>query len=147
MPHGREQIRAAFATALTGLATTGDNVFTGHPYPLAAGERPGLVVVAPVEAIDPDGDLAGSKLDRNVTLVVIGYAGGEDVEDTLDDIAAEVEAAVAASVAIAALVKYAMPTGTVVTVAGGGRQREGEIRLSFDCRYRTARSNATVIIA
>ena len=97
MAHARTQIRAAFAAALRDLPTTGARVFTARTWPLDPKERPGLVVTIPGETIDPS-TIGDVKLDRQATVLVIGYDDGADVEDRLDRIAAEVEAAVAAGV-------------------------------------------------
>ncbi len=146
MSHARQQIRMAFAAALTGLPTTGVRVYTAHPYPLAENERPGLVVATPSDSVAPDGDLNGSKLDRILSVLIIGYADGASVENTLDTIAAEVEAAIAASGSIGAVSKRRLPTDTQIVVDGNGKQRAGEVRILFEVAYRTATGDPTTII-
>jgi hypothetical protein len=76
MPHRREQIMDAVVTAVTGLTTTGTNVFRGRAYPLGEAELPGLLV----------------------------YMGGEEVvsEQTLDEMICVMEVAVVPMVAVTA---------------------------------------------
>ena len=50
MAHVRKQIRDAVITALTGLSTTGSNVFRSRIYPLESNKIPGLCVFSKSEA-------------------------------------------------------------------------------------------------
>jgi len=96
----RTAIRAAFAALLTGLATTGANVFTFRPRALPDARLPALLIssgesepdnVSPVTTA-PDGWSWRLRVD---VLVKEGAAS----EDTADQILEEVQAAVFASIA------------------------------------------------
>ena len=105
MPHAREQIRDAIITLVTGLTTTGANVFPSRVYPLKDGELPALCVYTFNEEIDDEKGKI-EKLDfRYLSVKVDGYAKmpsgvsdptADPLEDVLDDIASEVETAVLA---------------------------------------------------
>lgn len=99
--HVREQIASAVLTALTGLATTGANVFRDRDTegnPLQAAELPGLVLV-------DDGDpsevvtLGNSRaLERKLALSIDAYVkAGSGAGTTLNQILKEVEVALAAA--------------------------------------------------
>ena len=89
MAHVRKQIRDALAALLTGLATTGGNVFTHALYPLEAAGLPGLNIATPSETIE---DASRTTQGRELTATVEGYASAVgQMADTLDTIAAEVE--------------------------------------------------------
>lgn len=93
--HVRQALREAAVTALTGLTTTGARVYDSRIHPLSDGVLPCLTVYCPEEAAEKAG--LGNLLDRDMTLVVRGYArGASGVEDTLDTICEEVETALTA---------------------------------------------------
>ncbi len=54
MAHVRKQIRDAIVTAVTGLTTTGSNVFRSRIYPLESGKLPGLCVYTKSETVEFD---------------------------------------------------------------------------------------------
>ncbi len=95
MSHVRQQIRDAAYTLLTGLNTTGANVFKSRLYPLNETELPGLCIYTNAE--EPDDEQG--KFDvfdvRRLTLSVEGHGKlVTGLEDQLDDMAGEVEDAI-----------------------------------------------------
>lgn len=96
MSHARAQIRAAAAADLVGLPTTGARVVASRVFPPGAADHaPALAVFATAEARDPDGDdLAGAYVARVLELAIeIRAPHGPAWDDTIDQAAAEVEAA------------------------------------------------------
>jgi hypothetical protein len=91
--HVRKQLRAAVATAVTGLPTTGARVYTARAYALDADtETPGLLILTPSEGAEP-GDIHGG-IGRQITVTVTAVVKSTGaVQDTLDQIAKEVEPA------------------------------------------------------
>jgi hypothetical protein len=95
MSHVRTQLRDAFVTRLTGLATTGAAVFGQRTRPVAA--------VPPFLKVwlgDDNGELINATDDlieqRSADLVIEAYAkDSADMEDTLDQIALEVQQQIA----------------------------------------------------
>lgn len=93
MPHARQQIREACAALVTGLATTGSRVFQSRMRP--ADQLPCLLVTANDESVAPGS--IGNLYERELQLVIRAFAkGSATLDDTLDQIAQEVEAAMAA---------------------------------------------------
>ena len=71
--HVRQQIREQVATTVTGLATTGSNVFQSRVYPLSDSNMPALLVYSTSE--DSATDIMGPSLvtNRELSVVVEGY--------------------------------------------------------------------------
>ena len=73
MSHVRQQIREQVATTVTGLTTTGSNVFQSRVYPLQDANLPALLVYSINE--DSNADVMGSTLvaqrDLNLSLIHI----------------------------------------------------------------------------
>ncbi len=94
MPHVRQQIREAVATLVTSLSTTGTRVFQSRTYPKQESQLPCLLVTTNEEAIAPGS--VGTRQERELTVIVRGVAKSAGaLDDTLDDIAFEVETAMA----------------------------------------------------
>lgn len=90
--HVRQQLRAAVASALTGLPTTGARIYTARAYALEDTETPALLIATPSESAEA-GDIHGS-IGRQVTVTVTAVVKSTGaVQDLLDQIAAEVEPA------------------------------------------------------
>ena len=92
--HIRQQIRERVGTTLTGLTTTGSNVFQSRVYNLEDSKLPAIIIYTKSE----DSELLemGSTrtLQRNLSLVVEAYVkANSNYDDTIDTIAKEVEAA------------------------------------------------------
>lgn len=104
MSHARTQIRAALVTALTGLSTTGANVFAHRYHEFADSELPGLRVYPENEdVLDP---FAMHRSARRVDIVVECCAKQlTTIENSLDQIALEVETAIAADQTLGNLVR------------------------------------------
>ena len=118
MAHVRQQIRDAAVTLLTGLATSGANVFASRDalaYPLAESELPALLVDVLDERVIQTGfggatSACVCECDLRVRMLVkstTGYA------DTLDDMAVEVQSTLvdAGKVAGVSIARYAGTTG------------------------------------
>lgn len=92
MSHVRTQIRQQIAALVTGLATTGSRVFQSRMRPQDEASLPCLLVTTNDESIDP---AVGEALVRTLSLTVRGVAKGGVIDETLDQIALEVETALA----------------------------------------------------
>jgi hypothetical protein len=95
MAHKRAQIKARIQTVLTGLATTGSNVFQSRTYPIATSDLPGLLIYANSESIERLEIGIQNRQQRNLDLVIEAVAKGASAESTLDTITVEVEEAMA----------------------------------------------------
>lgn len=106
--HVRKQIRDAVVDALTGLTTTGSNVFVRPAWTRTASQLPAIEVETPVDQVDTDlsymGSSGASYYRRLVVrLHVIGK--GATVQDTLDQVAKEIEVALYADQTLGGLAK------------------------------------------
>jgi hypothetical protein len=143
--HVRQQIREQVGTTLTGLTTTGSNVFQSRVYPLAASNLPGLLIYTLVETSDLDAMGSSQDLMRNLSLAIEGYAkASANLDDTLDTIAKEVETALAADTKLNGLAKNCHLSGTEIQLNGDGDQPIGVVAMTFSVTYRTAHNTPDV---
>ena len=136
MAHKRKQIRDRVETVLTGLTTTGANVYTSRDYPFNNALLPGLLIFTIEEESEPGGSGA---IDRNLTLAVEGHvkAIGGAIADTLDLIAEEVEAAIDADRSLNGLAVYCHIASTEIEFDAEGDKPVGIIIMKFAINYRT----------
>lgn len=144
--HYRKAVRDALASALTGLTTTGSNVFSGRVAPLTSDAMPGLVILPASESAEwGAGD---GVVERVLDLTLIAQAfGNEGLYDTLDTISAEIEAAVFADYTLGGKTMWIDPPQMEMNVGEGGgangAQRLGSLRMSFPVHYRTGSADPT----
>ena len=142
--HMRTRIRDAAKQALTGLPTTGANVFSGRVSPLKSSEKPGLLVFCFVEDAGHGASNGGPTSERRPILKVEGVASGNDeLMDTLDQMALEVEQALFADEDLRALLMNdgePEPPQTIIEISdvdAGAAVRTGSVHLMFPVTYRT----------
>jgi len=125
--HVRHQIRNQVVTTLTGLTTTGSNVFGSRVYPLEDGNLPAILVYTKSEESEPLEIGANRTSDRLLDLVVEAYVkSATDFEDTLDTICKEVEQAIAADPTLSGKTKDCYLSSTEIDF-----NSEGELPLAF----------------
>ncbi len=145
MAHVREQIRKAIATAVTGLATTGANVSSSRVYPHDT--LPSLVVLVDGDVVQTELGTMDRKQDRLLSVSVAARAKGTAaVDDTLDTICAEVEAALAADITLGGLAKDLWLSNTAIGFDGASDQPTGLATMSYSVEYRVAEGAPTVAI-
>lgn len=134
MAHGRNQVRTAVAVALTGLTTTGANVFQFRVYPHESTAMPSLNIRAGDEEVDEvDG------LTRTVQIFVEGrIKATSNLADTLDTISEEVETALAADRTLGGVSIHIIEPGTTTEIEDGAEQPVGMITMVFPIMYRIA---------
>ena len=92
MTHVRQQIRDDIVTTLTGLATTGSNVFRSRIFPLEETNLPALCIYTKSEASEYDTIGLPRSVNRVLDVAVEAYVKGvSNYDNTLDTIAVEVE--------------------------------------------------------
>ncbi len=139
MTHVRQQIRERVATDLTGLSTTGSNVFQSRVYPMEGAGLPGLIVYTNSETTDLEGTSSGRNLVRVLDVVVEGYVKAtSNSDDTVDTIAAEVETAIANDSTINSLAKDSILATTEIELSGDAEQPIAVVRMTFTVVYVTA---------
>ena len=142
MTHIRQQIRDAVVARLTGLATTGGNVFGSRVYPIQPNEMPGVLVYSLRETADAETMGHPRLLVRRADIAVEVLAtANADLDDTLDTAAKEIEVAIAADMTLGGVCRDIMMTATDITLKGDGDKIAGSARLTFEVIYTTAEND------
>jgi hypothetical protein len=142
MAHVRQQIRDAIVTAVTGLTTTGSNVFRSRIYPLESIKLPGLCVYTRSETTEFDTLSRPRSVMRDLEVAVEAYVKSTaNYDNTLDNIAVQVEEALAADVTLGGLSKDMQVTAFEADFAGDGEQPVAIGRFTVAVRYRTAEND------
>jgi hypothetical protein len=136
--HLSEQIVAAAAAALAGLATTGANVFASRVDPLFEANLPCLLVDQGNEEAQP-GELWGfsRSLERRMELLVVAKVEQTTAyRTTANQIRKEVEIALASASLPGA--KWVQPMTCVLELAGDGEKPIASATMTFSVLYVTA---------
>ena len=87
--HARESIRKAIATAITGLTTTGTDVFTNRVHPYGDDDLPNLSIYVAhdpeVVEYDEGGTMDGYQLRTLPIEIVARVKATTELDDQLDD--------------------------------------------------------------
>ena len=143
--HLRQQIREQIGTTLTGLTTTGSNVFQSRVYQLEDSNLPALLIYTKSEESEPVVIGSNRLLERNLTVAVECYVKATtNFDDTVDTICKEVEAAIAADTTINSLAKDAFLESTVIEFNAEGEKPVGYATLSFNINYYCQEQNPDV---
>ena len=90
--HIRQQIRERAGTVLTGLTTTGNNVFETRIYPLSNTNLPALAIYTKNETSEPIVISTNRLMSRELELIVEVYVKQtSNFDDQVDKICKEVE--------------------------------------------------------
>ena len=143
MSHVRQQIRDAVVTAVTGLTTTGSNVFASRVYPVEDSSLPCLAVFTNEESAEHlTMSARGSRpMNRVLELVVAGVAQAtSSLDDTLDTIIKEAEEAIAADPTLGGIARDSMLTEISIELEPGDKPT-GTARMSFQVGYVVAEND------
>lgn len=145
--HVRQQIREQIGTTLTGLTTTGSNVYQSRVYPLEASNLPALVIYTKSEISEPVVIGSNRTSVRDLSLAVEIYAKlTSTFDDKIDTISKEVEAAIAADVTVNSLAKDIYLDSTEIEYNGEGEQPVGFATLTFIVNYYVQEQNPDIAI-
>ena len=137
--HLRRQIRERAATTLTGLTTTGSNVFQSRVYPMESAGLPGLCIYTTEETVEMQSMGATRHVSRDLTLIVEGYAtASANVDDTLDQIGKEIEVAMSGDITLNDLAQDSYLSSVEITLSGDGSTGIGKITHSYTVVYQNA---------
>lgn len=134
--HCRKQIRDAVQAYLAANVTAALAVIAGRVHPVEVAILPALLIYTNEESAE---DIAKAtagrdrKLSRTLTMTIEAYAAGDEVVDTLDTIAAQVEPLAMAGVP--AWVKEIELTGTAIELTGEATEPAGMLRLTYQVIY------------
>lgn len=138
MAHARQTIREQVATTLTGLTTTGSNVFQSRVYPLQDSNLPALLIYTKEESSEII-TMGGTRaLDRELTLAVELYVkSNANSDDTIDTIADEIESAIGADTTLNNKAKDVFLISTDINYVGEGENPVAVATLNFLVNYCT----------
>ena len=137
--HLRRQIRERAATTLTGLTTTGSNVFQSRVYPMESAGLPGLCIYTTEETVEMQSMGGTRHVSRDLTLIVEGYAtDSANVDDTLDQIGKEIEVAMSGDITLNDLAQDSYLSSVEITLSGDGSTGVGKITHSYTVVYQNA---------
>lgn len=138
MSHVRQQIRDRVATLVTGLPTTGANVYKMRRYALDDAKLPAICVYT----TDESSSLItiGSRTLRRVINVVIDIiikGSSTAVSDSIDTICVSAEEAMAADFTLNGLAKSSVLTSSEIDVNVEGEKSIASARLVYAVEYVT----------
>ena len=135
--HLRRQIRERIAADVTGLVTTGSNVFQARVYPLEDAALPCLLVYSTSEESEILNQGTPRLLSRTLNITIQGVAAeSSDIDDKLDLIAKEIEPALSADRDINSLAQDSFLTSTEIEINADGAKTVGTLRLNYQIDYR-----------
>ena len=138
MAHVRKQIRDRIATLVTGLPTTGANVYKMRRYALDDAKLPAICVYT----MDESSSLItiGSRtLKRTINVAVQAFAVGSSttISDTIDAICVKVEEAIAADFQLNGLARSCVLTESQIDISVEGEKSVGNVSLIYSVEYVT----------
>ena len=145
--HIRQQIREKLGTTLTGLTTTGSNVYESRVYPLENASLPALIIYTKSETSEPIVIGTQRLMSRELSVVVEGYAKAtSNFDDTIDTISKEVEEAISADRTLGGLAKDTYIESTEIEYTGDGEQPVGYVSLTFLTNYYVQETNPDIAV-
>lgn len=136
MAHARQQIREAVANLVTGLASTGTNVFQNRVYPLEETNLPCILIGSSEEVVTEHYDATYQLRELTVTVTGVVKAGA-DVDDALDDISEQVEIALYGDRQLSGLAKFGGLQESIIEIMGDAELPTGQVEMSFMYLYNT----------
>lgn len=122
MAHLRKQIRDRITTTLTGLTTTGGNVFQTRIYPIAESSLPGIAIYTNSHEFEPLSINPPRTINNTLDVSIEIYVKSTSSDDTLDTISEEIEAALYADLYLNDLVSNAYQVSMDIDHSGEGDQ-------------------------
>ena len=136
MAHKRQSIRERVASTLTGLTTTGSNVFQSRVYPIENTKLPCLLIYTREETSAPLTTNPPRAIEKVLSLVVEGYVkANTNFDDTIDTICEEVEEALFTDRLINDLALDSFLINTDISYNGEGDNPLGIVVMTFQITY------------
>jgi len=136
MAHKRQSIRERVASTLTGLTTTGSNVFQSRVYPIENTKLPCLLIYTREETSEPLVMNPPRTIEKVLSLVVEGYVkANTNFDDTIDTICEEVEEALFTDRLINDLALDSFLVNTDISYNGEGDNPLGIVVMTFQITY------------
>jgi hypothetical protein len=136
MAHIRQQIRDRIIADVTGLTTTGANVYDSKLYNILQGELPALAVYTQNETSEISTIAPNVTLDRELEVIIECYAeANQNIENTLDTIAGEVENSLGTDLTLNNLCITQFLSSTDIDFTSEGEKPLGICKLTYNVRY------------
>ena len=136
MAHKRQAIRERVASTLTGLTTTGSNVFQSRVYPIENTKLPCLLIYTREETSEPLTTNPPRAIEKILSLVVEGYVkANTNFDDTIDTVCEEVEEALFTDRLINDLALDSFLVNTDISYNGEGDNPLGIVVMTFQITY------------
>jgi hypothetical protein len=145
MAHVRKQIRDNIKTTLTGLSTTGANVFASRVYPIQSAAMPGLCIYTSSEQVEALSIKPPRGVVRSLEVSVEAYVESATPDDVLDTIAAEIEAAMTTDLTRGGTAKDTRLTSFEADFAGEGEKPVVVGRFIFEIVYSTLETDPETV--
>lgn len=140
--HVRRAIRERVASNITGLATTGSNVFQSRIHTLGGNNLPCILVYTQSETSEPNQMGTDRVLDRTLSINLEIYVKAtDDVDDVIDGICVNVEEAIAGDISVNNLARDITLSSTSINFIGEGDQPLGVASLTYDVLYQVRESD------
>tara|TARA_B100001094_G_scaffold309539_1_gene343296 strand:- start:496 stop:939 length:444 start_codon:yes stop_codon:yes gene_type:complete len=144
MAHIRQQIRDRIIADVTGLATTGANVYDSKLYNILQGELPALAVYTQNETSEISTIAPNVTLDRELEVIIECYAeANQNIENTLDTIAGEVENSLGTDLTLNNLCITQFLSSTDIDFTSEGEKPLGICKLTYNVRYMNTVTNSS----
>jgi hypothetical protein len=141
MSHVRQQIREQIGTILTGLATTGSNVYQSRVYALNESSLPALLIYSKSEISSIGSIGVNLGIERQLNITIEAYVkANSNFDDTVDTICAEVEVAMGNNRTINGTAMFNFLEATDISFDGDGENPVGVATLNYVVEYRTAQN-------
>ena len=145
--HVRQQVREYFGTTLTGLTTTGSNVYESRVYTLQENTLASLVIYTKSETSEPIVIGTDRLMSRELLVLVEAYCKAtSNFDDTIDTISKEIEEAIAADRTLGGLAKDTYLESTEIEFNAEGEQPVGFATLTFLTNYYVQETNPDVAV-
>lgn len=147
--HERQTIREAVVAALSGNTSAGTRVSKSRLAPNDAAQLPAINVYTDVEAVDPvSHESAPRTLRRAVSITIDAWVAADvNLDDALDAISLEIEAAMDTDVWLAGAARDSYLTASEIGMTRDGARPMGVVQLKYDVEYRTTPRIAAVVDA
>jgi hypothetical protein len=132
--HLRRQIRERIVIDVTGLSTSGSNVFQSRAYPIEESKLPCLLVFDSEESVEIRSMGAIRGVTSELTVNIEGYCQGGDGETVMNTLAAiqkEVQIAMQADININSLARDSYLTSADASVNAEATKPTGSVRMTY----------------
>jgi len=138
MSHVRQKIREYFEAHLTGLTTTGSNVYASRVYPLTNAKLPALLIYTQSETVEESSFSKKRVQTRSLEVIVEGYVRAiSTFDDVIDTICTEVETQVLDDPELGGLAINTELSSVTAMYSGEAEQPVATVNLTFTVQYRT----------